>query len=258
MREISEICGQSDRLAPNRGAQPRGLTCRPARLNAMPTAWRVTPYSSAICWRVLPSWYCRYATAMHAVIRGDDLAGSCWSMGSSRIAEDHLSPCAQDAATFPGVAFSVVSAIEPAVLEGWRLPPVTVRKVDGARGIPSQVAIDHLRLGAHDSSHLPGSSPLLGGRAEYVRAEVVLGDRIDSRYRQGELRRNRPTTCDPLAHELRCSADSLGESCLAARRLYRLVDRRDAHGARVALLFYWRNSIATPTCERALLALLYG
>lgn len=243
MREISEICGQSDRLAPNRGAQPRGRTCRPARLNAMPTAWRVTPYSSAICWRVLPSWYCRYATATHAVIRGDDLAGSCWSMGSSRIAEDHLSPCAQDTAAFPRVALSVVSAVEPSVLEGWRLPLVTIRKVDGARCIPSQVAIDHFGLGAHDSSHLPGSSPLLGGRAEYVWAEVVAGDASGTFDSQAVMGSYRSATARPLPDQCRLNPDRLSECALAAG----LVDRDSnwaVHDQTIALLSRYCNSAA--------------
>lgn len=79
MIEVFGKNDQEDRLAPKRGAQPRGRTCKPARLNAMPTACRVIPYLVAICCRVFPATYSRYAVATQAVIRGAEGAGSCCS-----------------------------------------------------------------------------------------------------------------------------------------------------------------------------------
>ncbi len=174
---------QEDRLAPKRGAQPRGRTCRPARLNAMPTAWRVIPYWVAICCRVLPATYSRYAVATQAVIRGAEGAGSCCST------------------THP---------------------------------------------------------LLLGGRSEDVGAEVMAGHPERSLNEQRELGRDRTPARNPLADELRGSANGLRQSGLATGVVYCFLDWGRVHVARVALLFRRRNSIATSFFRRALVALLYG
>jgi hypothetical protein len=86
----------------------------------------------------------------------------------------------------------------------------------------------------------------------------MAGDPERSLNEQRELGRDRTPARNPLADELRGSANGLRQSGLATGVVYCFLDWVRVHVARVAVLFRLRNSIATSFFRRPLVALLYG
>lgn len=200
-----EICSSGGqmgrRMEAVRGRRPLGRAGNPAFLNALLIACTVTPYFAARALMVMPSRYSEYAPSRaveRSLENGYRLLTSAL-ISASVTSKDHFGSGSQNRCPLSWLLISVIAAVEPAMFESGRLVCVAHRELGRARRVPSQVAIDHLGLGAHDSSHLPGRSPLLGGWAEDVGAQVVAGDASGLFNRQHVFRRH-PL---PLAHGLR-------------------------------------------------------